>query len=143
MSIRDRGYKPYEGQFTPMSRRWAVVLRHSLRMNFKQSGVVAILILSGIPTIIAAVAMYIGAKLWASVPPELAAQQGVSDPGQYVFFILVSWYGTPLQAMLMATVAGGGSIAEDTRQGIFPFYFARPISRDQYLVGKILAVVIP
>jgi ABC-2 type transport system permease protein len=141
VSIRDRGYKPYDGQFTPLARRWSVVARHSLRMTLKQPWVIAILILSVFPALIGGVLMYIAAKMWSQVPPELAAQQGVSDPGQYVYFFLVKWYGAPVQAFLMAMFAGGGAIADDARQGAFQFYFARPISREQYLVGKTLPVV--
>jgi ABC-type transport system involved in multi-copper enzyme maturation permease subunit len=142
VSIRDRGYKPYEGTFTPMAQRWAVVMRHSLRMTFKQPWVIAILIISVFPALIGGVLMYIAAKMWAQVPPELAAQQGINDPGQYVFFFLVKWYGAPVQAFLMAMFAGGGAIADDARQGAFQFYFARPISREQYLAGKVVPVVL-
>ncbi|MSP63404.1 MAG: hypothetical protein EXR72_24290 [Myxococcales bacterium] len=142
MSIRDRGYKPYEGQHTPLAGRWKVVLRHSLRSTAKQPWVVAMLILAVFPILGWGVVMYIAAKQWASMPLEMAAQAGAQDPGQYVYYYFISWYGAPIFAFLMAMFAGGGAIADDTRNGAYQFYFARPISREQYLVGKVVPVVL-
>lgn len=145
MSIRDRGYKPYEGQFTPLGERWAVVMKKSLRMTARQPWVVAILILSIFWALGWGVVMYIRAKLWAQVPPdavEMAAAQGISDPASMVYTIFHHWIGTPVLAFLMAMFAGGGAVADDARQGTFQFYFARPMSREQYLVGKVVPVLI-
>ncbi|HEX6835001.1 MAG TPA: ABC transporter permease subunit, partial [Polyangia bacterium] len=50
--------------------------------------------------------------------------------------------GTMTLAFLIALFAGAGQVADDTRAGAFQFYFARPVTRDQYLVGKVMPVVV-
>ena len=49
--------------------------------------------------------------------------------------------GTMTLAFLLALFAGAGQVADDTRAGAFQFYFARPVTRDQYLVGKVVPVL--
>ncbi len=142
MSLRDRGYKPYEGAHTPLAGRWTVVLRHTLRMTAKQAWVLSILIISGFPVLVWAALIFFKAYGFVQSTPDLQGSEGVVDPGQYVFLFLAKWYGVPLQAFLMAMFAGGGAIADDSRNNAFQFYFSRPLSREQYLVGKVLAVVL-
>jgi ABC-type transport system involved in multi-copper enzyme maturation permease subunit len=141
MSIRDTGYKPYDGQHTPMAGRWAVVLKRSLRMSAKQGGVIAILICALFPALAWAVWMYIDAKTWMMMPGGQAEAAGMYDPSLIPYRFLFSYKGAPVFAFLMALFAGGGAVADDFRQGTFQFYFARPISREQYLAGKAVPVV--
>ncbi len=55
--------------------------------------------------------------------------------------MILPW-GTMTLAFLIALFAGAGTVADDTRAGAFQFYFARPVTRDQYLVGKVLPTVV-
>ena len=55
--------------------------------------------------------------------------------------MMLPW-GTMTLAFLIALFAGAGQVADDTRAGAFQFYFARPVTRDQYLVGKVMPVVV-
>lgn len=142
MSLRDRGYKPYEGQHTPLGGRWKTVLKNSLRMTAKQGWVLSILIISGFPVLVWAALIFFKAYNFVDATPGLQGAEGVVDPGQYIYLFLVKGYGVPLQAFLMAMFAGGGAIADDTRNNTFQFFFARPLSREQYLVGKVLSVVL-
>src|SRR5438270_5649572 len=73
-------------------------------------------------------------KLFAMAPPGMA----VTSPDSYV---MLPW-GTMTLAFLIALFAGAGQVADDTRAGAFQFYFARPVTRDQYLVGKVMPVVV-
>jgi ABC-2 type transport system permease protein len=142
MSIRDQGYQRYEGARTPPAGRWLVVLRRTLRMTARQPWVIAILIIALLPTLVAAAVMYFQMKLYAMVPAEQLAAAHAVDPGLLVYTFQVSWYGTPVLAFLMALFAGGSAVADDIRMNAFQFYFARPLSRDQYLLGKTLAVAV-
>src|SRR5205823_5365923 len=62
-------------------------------------------------------------------------------PDDYVFDVMCGPTAT-LLTFLMAMFAGGGAIADDTRAGSFQFYFARPVTREQYLVGKLIPPVV-
>jgi ABC-2 type transport system permease protein len=134
-AIRDQGYQRYQGVYTSESGRWALIAGRMLKMSARQPWVVVMLILCIFPALVGAVLMYIQAKMYAAgmlpVPP---------DP--YVFHLFTKPYGTLLIAFLTALFAGGGAVADDVRLGAFPFYFARPVTREQYLVGKVLPPVV-
>jgi ABC-2 type transport system permease protein len=84
----------------------------------------------------------------AQVQPEQmakAVEMGVlpADPMSAVLSIqVVPYWVTPLLCLMMAIFAGGSTVADDMRMGTFQFYFARPLSREQYLVGKVVPVVL-
>jgi hypothetical protein len=44
-------------------------------------------------------------------------------------------------AFLLALFAGAAQVADDARAGAFQFYFARPVTREQYLTGKVVPVL--
>lgn len=48
-----------------------------------------------------------------------------------------------LLLMITALFAGSGRIAEDLRSNALAIYLARPLTREDYLLGKILATVLP
>jgi ABC-type transport system involved in multi-copper enzyme maturation permease subunit len=134
--IRDRGYQPYTGKLTSEAGRWALIAKRMLRMSARQPWVIVMLILSVLPALVYAVAMYFKARMFAAGIP------GVDSPDSYVFDLIVRPYGTMLLAFLTALFAGGGAIADDARGGAFQFYFARPVTREQYLLGKLAPPVV-
>ena len=131
--IVDRGYQPYAGGYTPEASRWQVIAARMLRLTARQPWVIVMLVLAVFPLLIAAVRMWIMSKLFALAPPGVA----VESPDVYV---MLPW-GTMTLGFLLALFAGGGQVADDARAGAFQFYFARPVTRDQYLVGKLVPVV--
>jgi len=137
--LRDQGYQPYRGALTPLAGRWRVIYRHALGSGARGAGVITVLAIAGL------VALGWGAGLGfalrtGAAPAALAGAEGLADPGQYAYLFLVKGYGAPLATLLVALFAGAGAVADDARHGAFAFYFARPITRGQYLAGKILAV---
>jgi ABC-2 type transport system permease protein len=133
-TILDRGYQAYQGRYTPEGSRWQVIAARMLRMSARQWWAILLLIATVIPLLVAAVRMWIMSKLFAMAPPGIA----VESPDTYL--MLPS--GTMTLAFLLALFAGAAQVADDTRAGAFQFYFARPVTRDQYLVGKVMPVVV-
>ncbi|HEX9105525.1 MAG TPA: ABC transporter permease subunit [Polyangia bacterium] len=133
-TILDRGYTPYAGRYTPEASRWKVIAGRMLRMSARQWWAILILIATVIPLLVAAVQMWIMSKIYAMAPPGVQ----VASPDS---FVMLPW-GTMTLAFLIALFAGAGQVADDTRAGAFQFYFARPVTRDQYLVGKVVPVVV-
>jgi len=135
-TIRDQGYQRYEGTFTAERGRWALIAGRMLKMTARQPWVLVMLILSIFPALVAGVLMYIGAKLFASGMP------GAPSPNPLVYALLGGWKLSLLLAFLTALFAGGGAVADDARGGAFQFYFARPVTREQYLIGKLVPPVV-
>jgi ABC-2 type transport system permease protein len=133
-TILDRGYAPYQGRYTPEASRWKVIAGRMLRMSARQWWAILLMIATVIPLLVCAVQMWIMSKLFAMAPPGVQ----VTSPDTYV---MLPW-GTMTLAFLLALFAGAGQVSDDTRAGAFQFYFARPVTRDQYLVGKVVPVLV-
>jgi ABC-type transport system involved in multi-copper enzyme maturation permease subunit len=135
--IRDRGYQRYAGQYTEPRGRWAIIARHTLGLTARQPWVIVLLVVAAFPALIGGVVLWVQSKLVAAAPPG-----SVPSPDPLILLIAVRAWGTLLIAFLMALFAGGSAIADDARTGAFQLYFARPISRAQYLLGKLAAVAL-
>jgi ABC-type transport system involved in multi-copper enzyme maturation permease subunit len=136
-ALVDRGYQPYTGTHTPVHTRWRVIARRALGMTTRQPWVIVMLVLAAFCTLAFAAAMWIASKIAGAAPPGAV----VPSPDPMILQLAVKWYGTLPLAFLMALFAGGGAVADDARTGAFQFYFARPITREQYLAGKLVAAV--
>ncbi len=135
--IVDRGYQPYRGAYTPAAGRWQVIAARTLKLAARQWWAILLLIAVVLPMLGAAVVMWIHSKLAAMAPPGVA----VEPPDVYVSWLATSPWGTLLIGFVLALFAGGAQVADDARAGAFQFYFARPVTREQYLVGKLVPVV--
>ena len=133
-AIRDQGYQPYTGSYTPEGGRWKLIFGRMLKMTARQPWVLVMLILCIFPGLVGGVITYIQAKMYAA--------GAAPSPEPNVFYLFTKWYGTLIIGFLTALFAGGGAIADDARAGAFPFYFARPVTREQYLVGKLVPPIL-
>jgi hypothetical protein len=138
-TIRDRGYQKYDGPRTPERNRWLLVAGRMLRFTVRRRGVIALLAIAFIPLIVGVSLMYVMVQLAGA---RESIGMAAPSPDGYVLELIVKPYGTLLIAFLMAMLAGGSAIADDAQAGGFQLYFARPLSRDQYLAGKLVPVII-
>ncbi len=130
--ILDRGYQPYRGRYLPQSGHWAVIARQMLKTTARQPWVIVMLVLAALPTVVCGVVLYIATKM--------AGVEGAKDVMQPDRIVMMPW-GTTTLAFFLALFAGSGQVADDARAGAFQFYFSRPVSRDQYLLGKLVPVI--
>jgi ABC-type transport system involved in multi-copper enzyme maturation permease subunit len=126
-SVRDRGYRRYDGAHTPDRARTWVIARRTLSLSLRPRAVKWLALLSFLPAVIASVVVVVHAKL-ATLDGTVA----------YVYDIQAKPYAALFFGFMMALAAGAGAIADDARANALPFYFARPITRDQYLTGKLI-----
>jgi hypothetical protein len=139
--IRDRGYQPYTGEYTPQSERWALIARRMLRLTMPQWWVILLLVGALLRLLIGAAVLWVKSKIGAVAPAGTPLGM-MPNPDDSVLGILIDGSGTMLIAFVLALFAGGGAIADDARAGAFQFYFARPVTKLQYLAGKLVPVLI-
>jgi ABC-type transport system involved in multi-copper enzyme maturation permease subunit len=140
--VVDRGYQPYRGTLTAESGRWKVIARRALGMTARQPWIIVMLVLTVFPTLIFGALMWVQTKMAAVAGPEAAeAAGGIKAADAFVLYLAVKPYGTLLLSFMIALFAGGSAVADDARAGAFQFYFARPVTRDQYVAGKLVAAV--
>lgn len=121
---RNRGYSRWKGARTAQGLRWWVIARGNLSLALANRWVKVILVASLAPGIILSGITYFFLPLSA---PVLDA---VLDT-------------TLVFAFLIAAVVGARMVSEDRRQGAFLAHFSRPVTRLDYILGKLVALLIP
>ncbi|MCB9604092.1 MAG: ABC transporter permease subunit [Polyangiales bacterium] len=140
MTIRDLGYRPYEGPRMPASHNTSVMLRHALSRAWGSWMVKVAAFLGWVPPAIALA--WIGIQWWLRQQATQAGLPADEIPPIDGGDLLHSLYGWQLWlfGLLVTLGAGSSAISEDLAFKAFPFYFAKPVTPPQYLFGRMLAV---
>jgi hypothetical protein len=138
MTVRDLGYRPYEGARLPPANNTWVMLRHGLSRAWASWLVKIAVFLSMAPMLVAAAAVAIALYFTRSQGPEAADAFDATQPLRYLY-AAETW----LSVSLLTLGAGAPAVAEDLTFRAFQFYFAKPVTPEQYYGGRALAVAIP
>lgn len=126
MPIHDQGYRRYGGDRAPRGRAWAVIAKTGIRSRFSQKAFLGLLLVSWFPFFVRAVQIYAAANLpqaaFLAPTPEMF-RQFLEQQEVFVFFLTV--YG------------GAGLIAHDRRANALQIYLAKPMTRAEYVFGKL------
>ncbi len=138
MTIRDLGYQPYEGKRLPASNNTWVMLRHGLGRAWGSGFVKTAAFLSWVPFVV-------GCGFWSAAWwfTSQMQQQGIGqveelNPASYLSG-MYTWY-LWVFGLMITLGAGASAISEDLTHRAFQFYFAKPVTPRQYLMGRIIAV---
>ena len=132
MPIHDQGYRRYEGRRQAHGHTWWVIARAGLMERLRERKFLGLLLLSWLPFLVRSVQLYIAANypqtaaLLAPTPSlfrEFLDQQGI-----FVFFITL--------------YVGSGLIANDRRANALQIYLSKPLTRVDYVIGKLATMLI-
>ena len=138
MTIRDLGYRPYDGVRLPPSNNAWVLLRVGLRRAWA-SWLVKIAAFFGVAPALIGMALVVGGRM---VMRQMSGDETV-DPVRVVeamrrLYSVQMW----LFVSMVTLGAGASAIAEDLQHRAFQFYFAKPVTPAQYLAGRTFALAI-
>jgi ABC-type transport system involved in multi-copper enzyme maturation permease subunit len=136
MTIRDLGYRPYDGARLPPSNNTWVMLRQSLRRAWGSWLVKLATFLSFGPPLIIAAIVVAGRLFVREMQGDADADPIEAGRTLRTLFSIQLW----LFVSMITVGAGASAIAEDLTYRAFQFYFAKPVTRPQYLAGRMLAV---
>jgi ABC-type transport system involved in multi-copper enzyme maturation permease subunit len=148
MPIFDQGYQQWRGPLSGHAWRWLTIARHGVRVQMKNRILRGFVLLAWLP----ALALVVAVALWGLVeqqsegvlplvrgflPPDVLQEPRAFRPAiwtlAYSFFFKFEMFFI----MLLAAVAGPGLISRDLRFNALPLYFARPLTRLDYFLGKL------
>src|SRR5262249_19136815 len=148
MPIFDQGYQHWQGPLSGHGWRWLAIARHGVRVQLRGRILRLLMLLAWLP----ALALVMAVALWGLVEqqsegvlrfvrPLLPANVLLDAPAYrsmawtlvYAFFFKVQMFFV----MLLVVVAGPGLISRDLRFNALPLYFARPLTRLDYFIGKL------
>ena len=124
--IHDQGYRRYGGQRARHGRAWAVIASAGVRTLFRKRAFLGLMFLAWGPFFVRAVQLYAAANLpqaaFLAPTPQLF-RDFLAQQDAFVFFVTV--------------YAGAGLIANDRRANALQIYLSKPLSRLEYVIGKL------
>ncbi|HYL99054.1 MAG TPA: ABC transporter permease subunit [Blastocatellia bacterium] len=139
MSVYEHSYKPYSGALTPAWSRFLIVPRYAYGDIFQSKFFIGFFATSFVPFLIMTTLVYLRHNLRAVEALGMRVSNLVPIDGAFFmtycsiqqFFIFV-----------LAIVIGPVLISRDLANNALPLYLARPLSRSEYIGGKLSVLVI-
>lgn len=134
MAVYEQSYRRYTGSFTPVRLRFLVIPRYAWKRLAGSKILWILMVASAIVAVGAATLIYLKHNTGALETLEIQ----VTDllPIDATFFQV--FLGIQLGfAFLLVLVAGPALISMDAANGALPLYLARPLSRAEYVGGKL------
>ena len=130
MPIHDQGYRRYGGSKAPLGQGWTIIARAGIRAMFTKRAFLGLLLLSWFPFFVRAVQFYAAANLPQAdmlKPTAETFRQFLDQQATFVFFVTV--------------YVGAGLIANDRRANALQIYLSKPLTRAEYVFGKLAILV--
>jgi ABC-2 type transport system permease protein len=139
MTVHERSFKSYSGHLTPGWRRFLVLPFYALPQIFKSRLFLSLYLVSLAPSVVQAALIYIRHNL--RILEYFQMTPGDLGPISGEFFLrFISIQGGFCFALVL--VAGPPLISSDLVNRGLPLYFARPLGRGEYVLGKLSVLVI-
>jgi ABC-2 type transport system permease protein len=131
MPIYDLGYRHWSGAWTSHPYRWWVITRQGISLLIRKKPFLILMILSMLPFLVRSVMIYVSSAVGRNVPLLTVNAKFFEDfLSQQMFF-----------AFIIATYAGAGLISNDLKANALQIYLSKPITRQDYLMGKLGVLV--
>lgn len=130
MPIHDQGYRRYAGGRAPRGQAWLVIARSGIRTMLVKKAFLGLLLLAWFPFFVRAVQIYAAANLPQAAflaPTASTFRQFLAQQSIFVFFVTV--------------YVGAGLIANDRRANALQIYLSKPLTRAEYVFGKLAILV--
>jgi ABC-2 type transport system permease protein len=131
MPIHDQGYRRYGGRRELHGRAWWVIARAGLLERVRERRFLALLLLAWSPFIVRAVQIYVSANFTQAsflAPSAGTFREFLDQQSPFIFFVTI--------------YAGSGLIANDRRTNALQIYLSKPLTRVEYVAGKLLTLII-
>ncbi len=140
MAVHARNFQRYQGPVTPQALRFLVIPHFVFKDVFKSKLLVFFYAVCFVYPMILAVGIYLRNNLdllETLVSPDFLDQMRV---GAGTFEVFLYFQGS--LAFLLTLFVGPGLISRDLANNGLPLYLSRPISRAEYVAGKISVIFI-
>ena len=126
MPIHDQGYRRYEGERTATGTAWQVIARAGVRTILAERKFLSLMLLAWAPFVVRAVQVYVAANFQQAsflAPKAETFREFLDQQGIFVFFVTI--------------YVGAGLIAADRRANALQLYLSKPLTRAEYIAGKL------
>ena len=135
MPIYDQGYQRWEGELQRHPVRWWPILRRGVLSVVKQRRYLILLIGSWFWPLVKGVQFFLGSRAGSLLPDLQGSAFFKTGPG--FFFDVMNHELVTLSVMIFVVLVGSDIIAQDRRHNALQIYFSKPITPNDYLLGKL------
>ena len=131
MPIHDQGYRRYGGTREPHGRRWWVIARAGLLERLRERRFLALLLFAWAPFLVRAVQVYLATNFSQAAflaPSAETFREFLDQQSIFIFFVTI--------------YVGSGLIANDRRANALQIYLSKPLTRLEYITGKLMTLVV-
>jgi len=124
--IHDQGYRRYLGSRGAIGKSWQVITRAGIRTVLSKRSFIALMLLAWSPFVVRAVQVYVASNFQQAsflAPKAETFREFLGQQGLFVFFVTI--------------YIGAGLIANDRRANALQVYLSKPLTRAEYVAGKL------
>jgi len=124
--IHDQGYRRYSGSRAAVGKSWQVITRAGVRTVLAKRSFIALMLMAWAPFVVRAVQVYIAANFQQAsflAPKAETFREFLGQQNVFVFFVTI--------------YIGAGLIANDRRANALQVYLSKPLTRAEYVAGKL------
>lgn len=125
MPIHDQSYRRYGGERRPVRSAWLVIATTGLMTFLRRRAFLALLLAAWIPFIVRASQLFLASNFSQATFLAPTPQTFRDFLGQQGLFVL-----------LVTVYTGAGLIANDRRANALQLYLSKPVTRAEYIAGK-------
>lgn len=140
MAVYKRTYKTYNGALTPAWSRFSVLSRYGLANLFDSRPFTAYTVLCFLPFLVGLVYVYFAHSTTIQSVLNIRDSNALPDTINNVSCIIFLGWEVFL-GFIVAAWVGPGMITKDFANHSVQLYLSRPISRAEYLIGKVSVLV--
>ena len=131
MPIHDQGYRRYVGSRIPGGRAWWVIARAGILERLRERRFLALLLFAWSPFMVRAVQLYVATNF---------SQVSFLAPTAETFRAFLDQQG--IFVFLVTVFVGAGLIAGDRRANALQIYLSKPLTRIEYIAGKLVTLLV-
>lgn len=139
MAVYEHRYRPYEGEQHTAASRFLVIPRYALREVFRSKLFTTVFILCFIYPLIAAILVYLHHNTNALALLQINVRELLPIDNSF-FQTFVEVQGA--FAFILTVLVAPPLISRDLANNALPLYLCRPLSRTEYVLGKMAVVVL-
>ena len=131
MPIHDQGYRRYGGSRSFHGGGWWVIARAGIRERIQERRFLGLLLFAWSPFIVRAVQIYVAANVSQAAflaPTARTFREFLDQQGIFIFFVTI--------------YVGSGAIASDRRVNALQIYLSKPLTRVEYVAGKLATLLV-
>ncbi len=138
-TVREKGYSHWDGKLAERRYPWWPITRTGIRLAFRKKAFKFVFAGAFLPSFVALVGLYISERL-EDFKAIVRSNETLINVSPKYFKTIFTSDGLLFLIILVLSFAAAGLISDDLKHNSLQLYFSRPLSKRDYLLGKMSVV---